>query len=166
MQNILSSSLLPKNLKIKLYRTTILPAVLYGCETWSLTLKEDRRLRVFEKRVLRKIFGPKRDGVTREWRKLNNEELDLYSSPNIIRVIKSRMKFAGCVARMGERISGFILGKPEGKRPPRKHRRRWEYNIKVDLQEVGKGGMDWIDLAGDRDSWRALVNAVMNFRVP
>ena len=91
MQNLLSSSLLSKNLKIKIYRTIILPAVLYGCETWSLTLREEHRLRVFENRVLGRIFGPKRDGVTGEWSKLHNEELnDLYSSPNTVRVIKSR----------------------------------------------------------------------------
>ena len=85
MQNLLPSSLLPKNLKIKLYGTIILPVVLYGCETWSLTLREERRLRVFENRVLWRIYGPKRDEVTGEWRKLHNEELnDLYFSPNIV----------------------------------------------------------------------------------
>ena len=89
MQNLLSSSLLSKNLKIKIYRTIILPVVLYGCETWSVTLREGHRLRVFENRVLRIISGPKRDEVTGEWRKLHNEELnDLHSSPNIVRVIK------------------------------------------------------------------------------
>jgi hypothetical protein len=93
-----------KNLKIKIYRTIILPVVLYGCETWSLTLREERRLRVFKKRVLRRVFGPKRDEVTGEWRKLHNEELnDLYSLPNMVRVVKSRrMRWAGHVARMGE----------------------------------------------------------------
>ena len=91
VQNILSSSLLPENIKIKIYRTIILPFVLYGCETWSLSLREERRLRVFENRVLRGIFGPNRDEVTREWRKLHNEELNgMYPSPNIVRVIKSR----------------------------------------------------------------------------
>ena len=111
MQNILSSSLLLKNLKIKIYRTIILPVVLYGCETWSLTSRE-HRLRVFENRVLRRIFGPKRNEVTGEWRKLHNEELhDLYCSPNIIWVIKMRrVRWVGNVARMGgeeRRIQGF-----------------------------------------------------------
>jgi len=95
--------LLSKNLKIKIYRTIILPVVLYGCETWSLILREERRLRVFENRVLRRAVGPKRDEVTGEWRKLHSEELgDLYSLPNIVRVVKSRrMRWAGHVARMG-----------------------------------------------------------------
>jgi len=83
--------LLSKNLKIKIYRTIILPVVSYGCETWSLTLREERKLRVFENMVLRRIFGPRRNEVTGKWRRLNNEELnDLYSSPNIVRVIKWR----------------------------------------------------------------------------
>jgi hypothetical protein len=97
VQNRLSSSLLSKTLKIKIYRTIILLIVLYGCETWSLTLREERRLQVFENRVLRRVFGPKRDEVTGEWRKFHNEELrDLYSLPNIVRVVKSRrMRWAG-----------------------------------------------------------------------
>jgi len=97
VQNLLSSSLLSKNIKIKIYRTVILPVVLYGCETWSLTLREERRVRVFENRVLRGIFGPERDEVIGEWRKIHNKELsDMYSSTNIIWVIKSRrMRWVG-----------------------------------------------------------------------
>jgi hypothetical protein len=141
--------LLSKILKIKIYRTLILPVVLYGCETWSLSLREESR--VFENRVLRRIFGPKRDKVTGEWRKLHNEELnDKYSSPIIARVIKSRIiRWAGYVARMGERRALYrvLLGKPERKSPLGRSRYRWKNNIKMDLKEVGFGGMDWIDLA-------------------
>jgi len=139
-------------------------------ESWSLTLREERRLRVFENRVLRRIFGPKWNEVTGKWRKLHNEELnDLYSSPNIFRVIKSRrIRWAGHVARMRERrgVYRVLVGNPEGKRPIGRPRRRWVDNIKVDLQEVECEVMDWIELAWYRDRWRALVNAVMNLRVP
>ena len=112
MQNLLPSRLLSKILKIKIYKTIILPVVLYGCETWSLTLREERRLRVFENGVVRRIIGPKRDEVRWEWRKLHNRELnDLYSSHNIVRVIKSRrIRWAGHVALLeGEErcIHGF-----------------------------------------------------------
>jgi len=153
-----------------MYKTVILSLVLYGCETWSLTLREERRLRVFENRVLRRIFGPKRDEVTGEWRRLHNEELnDLYCSPNILRVIKSRrMKWAGHVVRMGEGrgVYRILVGKPEGKRALGRSRCRLEDNNKMNLQEVGCEGRDWIELAQNRDSWRALVNAIMNLRVP
>jgi len=141
VQNILSSSLLTSNLKFTIYRNIILPVVLYGCETWSLTLREERRLRVFENRVLRRIFGPKRDEVTGEWRKLHNDELNyLYSSPNTVRAIKSRIiRWAGHVARMGKKrgVYRVLVGRPEGKRRLGRPRRRWEDNIKMDLREVG-----------------------------
>jgi len=125
-------------------------------------VEEERRLRVFGNRVLRKIFGPKRDEVPGEWRKPHNEELtDLYSPPNIFGVIKSiRMRGAGRVVCIGERRSAYrvLVGKPEGKRSLRRPRHRWENNIKMDLQEVGCGGVDWLELAQDRDRWRVLVN--------
>ena len=120
--------------------------------------------------MLRRIFGAKRDGVTGEWRKLLNEELnDLYSSPNTVQVIKSgRMRWAGHVARMeeGRGVHKVLVGKPEGKRQLGRSRRRSEDNIKMNLQEVGRGYGDWMGLAQDRDRWRALVSTVMKFRVP
>jgi len=128
-----------------------------------------RRLRVFEGRVLRRIFGSRRDEVTGEWMKLHNEELnDLYCSPNIVRVIKwRRMRWAGNVARKWKRRALYrvLVGKPEGKRPLGIHRRRWEDIINMGLQEVRCGGMDWIELAWDRDRWRAIVHVVMNLWV-
>jgi hypothetical protein len=135
--------------------------VLYECETWSLSVREEHKLRVFE---------PKRDGVTRGWRKLHNEELhNLYSLPSIITIIKTRrMRWVRHVARMGEKrnVYRLLVGKPEGKRPLGRPRHRWIDNIKTDLLEVGLSVVDWIGLAQDSYRWRALVNSVMNCRVP
>ncbi|PNF17549.1 hypothetical protein B7P43_G15564, partial [Cryptotermes secundus] len=129
VQNLLSFRLLSKNIKIRIYKTIILPVVLYGCETWSLTLREEHR--VFENR----------------------------SFPSIIRTIKSRrMRWAAHVARMGEKINAYriLMGKPEGKRPLGRQRHRWVNNIKRDLRDIGWDDMDWIDLPQDRDQWRLL----------
>jgi len=169
VQNLSSSSFLSKIIKVKIYRTIILP-VMYGCETWSLTLWKERRLGVFEKRVLRRIFGPKRDEVTGEWRKLHNEKLnDLYRSPNIIRVIKLiRMRWVGHVARAGEKEV---------------HTRFWWGSLtgRDQLGDSSVGGriiLNWIfrkwagrswtglNLAEVRGRWWALVDAVMNLRIP
>ena len=157
VQDLSSSSLLSKNLKIKIHRTIILHVVLYGHGIWSLTLREELRLRVSENMVLRRIFGPRRDEVTREWRKLHIEEFnDLYSSPNIIRVIKSRrMRWVRHVARMRDRRGAyrFVAGTPLGRLG-----RRWDDNIKKDLQEVGCGtwtGSVWVRIG--TDGWHLLM---------
>jgi hypothetical protein len=126
---------------------------------------------LFENRVLRRIFGPKKDEASGEWKKLHNEELhDLYSSPSIIRIMKARrMRWAGHVARMGEKRNayGLVVGKPEGRRPLGRPRRRWlDNSIRMDLVEVGWGYVDWIGLDQDRDRWRDLVTSVLNLRVP
>jgi hypothetical protein len=124
---------------------------------------------VFENRVLRGIFGPKRDEVMGEWRKLHSGELHyLYSSPEIIRQFKSRrLRWAGHVARMaeGRNVYRVLVGKPEEKRPLERPRHRWEDGIKIDLREIGWGGVEWIHLAEDRDRWQAVVNVVMNIWV-
>jgi hypothetical protein len=141
--------------------------VLYGCETWSLTFRKEHRLRGFENRVLRKIFGPKReeDGL---WTKLHNDELhSLYSSANIDRVIKSRrMRWAGHVARTGEGrgVYRVLVGRPEGKRPLGRPRRRWDDNIKLDLREIRIDEASWIQLGHGRVQWQAWLNTVMNLR--
>jgi hypothetical protein len=136
---------------MKIYRTIILSVATHGCEC---------RLKVLENRVLRRIFAPKRDGVTRNWRKLHNEELNnLCSTPNIVWTIKSRrMRWSGHVAFMGEGrvIYRVLVGKPEGKRTLGRPRLIWEDNIKMDLQEVRCGGMDWIELAQDGDRGERL----------
>jgi hypothetical protein len=151
VQSLLSSRLLSRKLKVKIYKTIILLIVLYGCEIRSLTFREKHRLKVFENRVLRRIFGPKRVEVTGEWRKLHNGELhNLYCSPDIIRRIKSRRKrWAGHVARMGEgrNVYRVLVGKPEGKRPLERPRCRWEDGIKMVLREIGWGvwnGFTWL----------------------
>jgi hypothetical protein len=159
----LSSCLISKNLKIKIYRTVILPVVMYGCETLSLTLGEEHRLRVFENRML-KIFGPKCE-EDRSWRKLHNEELhNLYSSPNIVRVIKSRrMKWPGHVAcvRGGRGVYRVLVGRPKGTRPLGRPRHRWEDNIKMNHRERGINGANLIQLAQERVQGWASVNMVM-----
>ena len=163
-QTLLSSRLLSKNLKNKIYKTIILLVVLYGCEAWSLTLREESRLRVFENRILWRIFGHKRD-ENGEWRRLHKKDLhSLYRSPYIIRVIKSRrLKWTGHVARIEEGRSSFkiLRGKPTGKRP----RRWWEDNIRMDFKEICINTRNLVDSAQERDHWRSLVNATLNLRV-
>jgi hypothetical protein len=147
----------------------IMALIVYGCETWPLTMREECRVRVSENRVLRWISRLTRDEVTGEWRRLHNEKLyALYSSTNIIRVIKSRrLRWTGHVARMSERRGAYraLIGKPKGSGPPGRPRRRRRIILKWIFVWLG-GGIDWIDLAQGRDRWRALVNTVMNLRVP
>jgi hypothetical protein len=139
-------SLLSKNIKIEIHRNIIFPVVLSGCETWSLILREKHRHRVFQNQMLRRIFWPERDEVTGDWRRLHNEELHvLYCSPI--------MRWVGHVACMGDRRGAYqiLVGRPEGNKPLGKLRHKWKDNIRLDLQEVGWGGIDWIYLSQDRD---------------
>jgi hypothetical protein len=143
---------------------------LYEYETWSLTVREEQELWVSENRVLRRIFGPKRGEVAGNWKRLHNGKLcNLYTSQNVIRLIKSRrMRWAGHVARMGEirNAHNILVGKPRRKRPLGRRRRRLEDNTGKYLRVIWLEGMDWIHLAQERDHLRALLNTVMNFRVP
>jgi hypothetical protein len=151
--------------KVKIHKTIILPVVLYGCKTQSLTSSENR-VRLFENKVFRRIFEPKRDEVTGERRKLHSEEFHkLYSCPNITRQIKSRrMRWTGHVARMGEerKVHKVLVGNPEGKRLLGKPKSRWEDGIKMDLKQTGWESVEWIHLAQDRGRWLAVVNTEMN----
>ena len=164
---LLSSGLHSKNLKIKINKIITFAVVLYGCETWSLILRDISNVKVSENRILRRIFGPKRD-ANGEWRRFHNEELhSLYRSPNV-RVIKSRrLRWAGHVARIEEDGSAFkiLIGKRTGRRPLRRPWRIWEVNIRMNLKEIGVNARNWVDSAQDRDYWRNPVNAILNLRV-
>jgi hypothetical protein len=159
--------LITKNLKINIYRTTILPVVLYGCETWSVTSRQEHRLRVLQNTVVRKIFGPKSDEVLGEWRRLNNKEVyDLYSSPNIICVMKARMRRVGHVAIWETEVhTGFWWGNLRTK----EHLENPGTDERTSLKWIFKKwewGMVWIDVSQDRDRRQALVYLVMNIQVP
>jgi hypothetical protein len=151
---LLTSCLLSRNIKIRIHRIIIFSVVLYSLETWSKTLREQHRLRVFENRVLRIIFGPRRDEVAGGWRKLHNNELhNMYPSPSIIRMIKSRMRWARVISPMGQKKCRLLVGKLDGKRPRGRPRQRWEDNIKMALGGIGLGGgIDWSGWAQYRTS--------------
>jgi hypothetical protein len=165
----LPSHLLFKNVKSSVYKTIILPVVSYGCETWSRILREDHRLRVFENRVLRRIFRPERGEVTGEWRKMHEELHILFFSPNIIRTIKSkRIICVGHVVHMGRKSNAYkiLVGKPEGKMPLGRLRHKREDNMKMNLRKIGLEGVDWFYPTRNREQWQAPVNMVMNILVP
>jgi hypothetical protein len=156
--------LLLKNLKIRIYKTIILPVVLYGCETWSLTLREEHRLQVFENRVLRRIFGPKRDEVTGEWRKLHTKSFMICT----FRQGEGEEDGMGraCSTNWDKRnVYRLLVEKPEGRRPLERPRHSWLDNIRMVLVDMGSGDVDWIGLAQDRCRWRAVVNSVLNLRI-
>ena len=163
MQNLLSSSLLSKNIKIKRYRIIILSVIFYGCETWSVTLRQ----RLLEKRVLRKTYAPEKDEVKREWRRPWNVQLYyLYPLPNIIQVVKLIIRWLRVVARVGkECCTEGLVGKPERKNALEVLGVDGRIILKWILKK-SDGGMDWFDLVQNRDKWRAVVNEVMNLRVP
>ena len=144
-------------MKIRIYKGIILPVVLYGCETWPLTQERENWFRVFENKILRRIFGPIRDEETGEWRKLHNVELhNLYGLPDIVRLIKSRrLRWAGHVARMGESRTAYrvLTGSPDGRRPVGRPRRRWSDNVKRDLAEIGCCNSDWVANAQGGLAW-------------
>jgi hypothetical protein len=154
------------NIKIRISNAIILSVVLYGCETWTVILREEHRLTVFENRVLGRIFGPKRDEATGGWRKLHNEELyNLYSSSSIIRKENGMGRACSTNGAKGNACR-ILVRKAEEKIPLGRRRRRWVDNVKMDIRDIGWDGMDWIDVAQDRDQWRALANTVMNLMVP
>ena len=158
-----------KKLKVNAYNTIISLVESYGCETWSLTLREEHRLRMLENKLLRKISGARRDKITWQWRTLHKAELHALHSTNIIRNLKSRrLRWTGQYSTYWaiQKCVSVLVGKPEGKRPFGRPRRRWEDNIKMDLWEVGCGSGDWIAPDEVWDQWWAYARSVMNLRVP
>jgi hypothetical protein len=169
VQSLLSSYLLSRNIKVKIYKTIILPVVFNGCETWSLTLWEEHRLRGFENRVLRRIFGPKRDEVMGERRKMQNGSF-IICTHHQISLGRSNQGERG---RYGmwhswertKQVYEILVGMPKRRRPLGRQRCRWEDAIRMDLRETGWGAVEWIHLVQDRDRWWALMNAAINLRV-
>jgi hypothetical protein len=165
VQSLLSSRLMSRKVKVKLHKTVILPVVLYGCKTWSLTLREEHRLWVFLNKFLWRISGPKRDEVTADWRKLHNEELHILTHPQILLGRSNQGEWGGRDTwRAWERREKYrvLVGKPEGMASLGRPRHRWDQNCSWG---DWPGGVGWIQSAQDRDQWRALANTVMNLRV-